>query len=164
MRIPLPPRCGISAAVFERAAGKMLAALQHVRKQTRAPNDSNKPGHRLPLRLRPAGTGGRAAPAAERGTAGKRGAAGSGGAASSGRAGRCPLRPAGFLHLGAPPGHAGHPRHRLCPSAAPGPAGSPRGVCGALACAPLLSPPHRPLRRARGRGKVGIYSCLGWGL
>lgn len=157
----LPPRCGSSAAVCERAGGKMLAALQRVRKQTRAPNDSNKRGRRFPLRLRPAGTGGRAAACSRAGHGGEARAAGpraGRGGSSCRREGSCSASLCGDT-----PGTRRVLRER--PAEPPLP-GTPWGaLCRPGGCAPLLSPPHPPrIRRARGRGKVGVCSCLVWGL
>lgn len=143
----------------------MLAALQHVRKQTRAPNDSNKPGRRLPLRLRPAGTRGRAAACSGAGHGGeargcgkRRGRVPRAGRAVPAAAGRAPAPRGTPGTRGAPPGHARHPRDTLRPSgraprsrssrAGRDPVGSVR--CPALRTAPVPSAPAPPPRpRAR---------------
>lgn len=134
-----------------RGLGKMLALLQRSRKQTRAPNDSNKPRRRLPLRRR-----GRAARAS--GSCGGSGGSGTPvpaappasvrGSPTLVRCDRGGWQPGRGVAAGTPP----------CPPA--GPAAQCQGPgarCGGCPV-PRRPGPHR--RRVRGQGKVDIYFCL----
>lgn len=168
----MPRRCGISAAVFRGAGGKVLALLQPLRKQTRAPNDSNKPGRRLPLRLPPrrARLPGPTA-AAEPGAAGKAGAPGPRrGCLPPGLTGRCGAVPAAARGAPAPPRSVGpdlqcssgdtlRPAGRAAqsPRARPGRGRRGEPCAGSArrpaACGPLCSPPHRPAPPPRPRAR-----------
>lgn len=141
----------------------MLAALQHVRKQTRAPNDSNKPGRRLPLRLRPAGTRGRAAACSGAGHGGE--ARGGQGGARCCRQGSCsaghPRDTRGTPGTrSAPPGHAPTLRERPAEPQLPGRPGS-RGEC-AVPCPAHRSRPLRTGPSAAPAGKEKLAFTLVW--
>lgn len=134
-----------------RGRGKMLALLQRLRKQTRAPNDSNKPRRRLPLRRR-----GRAAGAS--GSCGGSGGSGTPVPAAPPAPVRGSPTPVLCDRGGWQPGRGVAAGTPPCPPA--GPAEQCRGpgaLCGGCPV-PRRPGPHR--RRARGQGKVDIYFCL----
>lgn len=169
----MPRRCAIAAAVFRRAEGKMLALLQPLTKQTRAPNDSNKPaavfrsascpagtvgcygrrsgGFGTPAGLGVPGPPGGAVPAAARGEPARPRSARSelgcnSGTPSAPPGGQCKApRPV------RPGGNPGEIVYRFSPP--------PRGLCPTPLSPRRPAPPLRPRR-----GKVDIYFCLFWGL